>query len=177
MKTFFIRPNSNWKDTSRAVVMATFLLTGYSLSSGIAYCEENTAHGDFKPAKAIIDFRTDNPKRALIVLTLIGDTFRDRHIQSEAAHPDFIVNFGGDSVKLLAKNAKGYSPEEEKMIVTVKNKISALAKEGIRFEYCLYGANIFGVEPADVSGMRVVDNGWVSLVGYQANGYSLVPAY
>jgi intracellular sulfur oxidation DsrE/DsrF family protein len=176
MQTFFTLRKSSWKDAPRAMILATIFTVGYVLSSGIAHGEGIEAHNDFKQVKAVIDFRTDNPKRALTVLTLIGDTYKDRKIQVLTTHPDFVVNFGGDSVKLLAKNAKGSSTEEQKTITAVKNKISALAKDGIKFEYCLYGAKLFGVEPADVPGMRVVDNGWVSLVSYQASGYSLVPA-
>jgi intracellular sulfur oxidation DsrE/DsrF family protein len=77
----------------------------------------------------------------------------------------------------LAKDTKGYSPEENKTISEIRNKVSALAKVGIKFEYCTYAANLFGVKPADVPGVRIVDNGWVSLINYQASGYSLVPAY
>ncbi|KAI5914027.1 GNAT family N-acetyltransferase [Thauera sp. 2A1] len=46
----------------------------------------------------------------------------------------------------------------------------------MKFEYCMYGGKIFDVEPANVPGVRVVDNGWVTVIGYQANGYSLMPA-
>ena len=72
---------------------------------------------------------------------------------------------------------KGYSPEEQKTIRQIKDKVSALAKEGMKFEYCIYGGKLFGVEPANVQGVNVVDNGWVTVIGYQASGYSLIPAY
>jgi intracellular sulfur oxidation DsrE/DsrF family protein len=91
-------------------------------------------------------------------------------------NPDFVVSFGGTSVKLLAKDTRGFSSEEQKMIEELKAKISALAKRGVTFEYCNYAAKLFGVEPANVPGLRVVDNGWVSLIGYQGRGYSFVPA-
>lgn len=177
MKTLFIRRNINWKDTPRSAFMAMILLLGCSLSSGIAHSQEGEAPKDLKFVKAVIDFRTGDPKKALIYLTLIGDTFRDRNLQTETRHPDFVVNFGGESVKLLAKDTKGYSPDEQKTIGQIKDKISALAKEGMKFEYCVYGGKLFGVEPANVPGVSVVDNGWVTVIGYQASGYSLVPAY
>jgi intracellular sulfur oxidation DsrE/DsrF family protein len=177
MNTLFIHRNTNWKDTPRSVLMAMILLIGYFLSSGIAWSQEGEASKDLRSVKAVIDFRTGDPKKALIYLTLIGDTFRDRNIRTATAHPDFVVNFGGESVKLLAKDMKGYSPEEQKTIRQIKDKVSALAKEGMKFEYCIYGGKLFGVEPANVQGVNVVDNGWVTVIGYQASGYSLVPAY
>lgn len=165
------------KENPRPVIIAIILLIAYLLSSGIAYSEGSEALKDLKLVKAVIDFKTGSPKKALIYLTLIGDTFKDRDIQAVTTHPDFVVNFGGDSVKLLAKDTKLYSPEEQKTINEIKDKISALAKEGIKFEYCAYAGNLFGVEPANVPGISVVDNGWVSVIGYQAKGYSLIPAY
>lgn len=177
MKTLFIRRNTQLKDTHRSVFMAMILLIGYVLAPGITYSQESEALKDLKSVKAVIDFRTGDPKKALVYLTLIGDTFRDKNFRVATAHPNFVVNFGGESVKLLAKDTKGYTPDEQKMISQIKDKVSALAKDGMKFEYCIYGGKIFGVEPANVPGVRMVDNGWVTVIGYQAKGYSLMPAY
>lgn len=161
----------------RPLIITFILLIGYLLTSGIAYSEGSEVIKNFELVKAVIDFRTGNPKTAVTYLTLIGETFKDRSIRAVTTHPDFVVTFGGQSVKLLAKDTKGFSPEEQKTINEMKSKISALAKEGIKFEYCTYAADLFGVEPVDLPGIHVVDNGWVSLIIYQAQGYSLVPAY
>jgi len=177
MKTLSVQANVHRKDTTRSVLMATILLVGCFLTSAMAHSHEVSIVKDSQSAKAVIDFRTGNPKLALIYLTLIGDTFRDRNLQTATSHPDFVVNFGGESVKLMAKDAKGYPPEAQKTISQIKETVSALARQGIRFEYCTYGARLFGVEPENVPGMTVVDNGWDSLIGYQTRGYSLVPAY
>jgi intracellular sulfur oxidation DsrE/DsrF family protein len=177
MQTFFIRRKSNGKATPRPLIIATLLLIAASLLSGIAYSGQIEAHRDFKLVKTVIDFKTGNPRLALVYLNLIGDTFKNRDIQAVTAHPDFVVNFGGESVRLLAKDTKGYSPEENQTIGKIRHKVSELSKEGIRFEYCTYAATLLGVEPAAVPGISIVDNGWVSLIGYQASGYSLIPAY
>jgi intracellular sulfur oxidation DsrE/DsrF family protein len=165
------------KKNLRLLIITFILLMGYLLSCGIAYSGGNEVLKGLKAVKAVIDFRTGDPKTAVTYLTLISDTFKDRSIQEVTTNPDFVVSFGGNSVKLLAKDTKGFSLEEQKMINDMKAKIAALAKEGVKFEYCIYAANHFGVEPADLPGIRVVDNGWVSVIGYQARGYSLIPAY
>jgi len=177
MQTYFTHRKSNWKGAARPVIMAVIFAIGYVLSSGTAYSAGNQSLRDLKTVRAVIDFRTGNPKKALLYLTLIGDTYQERDLRTVTTHPEFLVNFGGESVKLLAKDTKEYSPEEQTTIDEIKEKISTLANEGIKFEYCIYGAKLFGVEPANVPGMSVVDNGWVSLIGYQSSGYSLVPAY
>ena len=159
-----------------SLIVVLTLLVGYLLSSGVAHSAGVEALKGLSSVKAVIGFSTGDPKKAVVYLNLIGDTLKDPHIQAVTKHPDFVVSFGGPSVKLLATETKGFSPEEQKLIAEMKAKISALAKEGVRFEYCMYAAKLFGVEPAKVSGLRIIDNGWVSLIGYQGKGYSFVPA-
>ncbi len=92
--------------------------------------------------------------------------------------PVFVVIFSGPSVKLMSKNKEGFSPEEQKLLDEIANTISIMAKDGIRMEICLVAANIFRVDPGSfLPGAKPVPNGWVSLIGYETKGYSLVPAY
>jgi len=158
------------------LMVTLILLIGYLLSPGVACSEEVEALKGLSSVKAVIGFSAGDPKKAVLYLTLIGDTLKDPNIQAVTKNPDFVVSFGGPSVKLLAKDTKGFSPEEQKLIEEMKAKISALAQEGVTFEYCMYAAKVFGVEPAEVPGLKVIDNGWVSLIGYQARGYSFLPA-
>jgi intracellular sulfur oxidation DsrE/DsrF family protein len=53
-----------------------------------------------------------------------------------------------------------------------------MSKEGIRFEICMVAVKVFGVEASSIlPEIKQVHNGWISLIGYQAKGYSLVPVY
>lgn len=176
MNTTFFRNKAGWHNTALPLFMAILLAIGGLLAAGMSSSAENHDLAITHPAKAVIDFRTGNPARALVYLTLIADTYNDRQFKA-ANHSDFVVVFGGESVKLLASDTQAYSAEDRKTIATVRDTVSAMAKAGIRFEYCKYGGRLFGVEPAQVAGMSVVDNGWVSLVSDQASGYSLVAAY
>ena len=51
-----------------------------------------------------------------------------------------------------------------------------MAKDGIQFEICLIAVKVFGVEPSSIlPEIKQVGNGWISLIGYEARGYALVP--
>jgi intracellular sulfur oxidation DsrE/DsrF family protein len=165
------------KKNPRPLLLSYILLIGYLLLSLIACSTGNQASKELKSIKVVIDFRANNPEKAATYLTMIGDTLKDGEIQAIRANPDFVVIFGGQSVKLLAKDVSGFSPEEQKMIDEVKAKISALAKEGVKFEYCRYTSELFGVDPADLPGVRSIDNSWVALIDYEAKGYALIPAF
>ncbi len=126
-------------------------------------------HKDLKSIKAVFDVRINNPKSAALHLKLIHQSFKER---------DVVVIFSGPSVKFVTKNREGFSPEEHKLLNEISSKISEMSKDGIKLEICLIATQVFGVESASIlPEIKHVDNGWVSLIDYQANGYFLVPAY
>jgi intracellular sulfur oxidation DsrE/DsrF family protein len=51
-----------------------------------------------------------------------------------------------------------------------------MAKDGVKFEICLIAVKYAGIEPSSIlPEIKQVGNGWISVIGYQARGYSLVP--
>ncbi len=146
--------------------------------AGYASAEEYEALKGLKSVKAIFDVRVAAPKSAAIQLKLIHDTIKDKSLTAISKKPSFVVAFMGPSVKLISKNREGFSPEEQKLLDEIAGTVSAMAKGGIRVEICLFAAKLFGVDPGSVlPEVKQVENGWISLIGYQAKGYSLVPAY
>ena len=64
------------------------------------------------------------------------------------------------------------------IIDKIADIISAMVKDGIKMEICLVASNIHGVDPESVlPDIKHVYNGWISLIGYQNNGYSLIVTY
>ena len=60
----------------------------------------------------------------------------------------------------------------------IADTISKMSEDGIHLEVCLAAVEYFGVEPASIqSEIKQVGNGWISEIGYQAKGYTLVPVY
>ena len=128
--------------------------------------------------KALFDFRIGNPESALLHLQLIHKTYKDDSIRKVTEKPQFAVVFMDVAVKLLSTDRKGFSPEEIKTIDEIANVISAMSKDGITLEICMFAAHYFKVDPKSVlPELNQVGNGWISSIGYQAKGYSLVPAY
>ncbi|MCW8194517.1 hypothetical protein F6455_06935 [Proteobacteria bacterium 005FR1] len=55
-------------------------------------------------------------------------------------------------------------------------KISSMDKDGVRFDICMTAARAHDVSAESVLPEIVqVGNGWISLTGYQQNGYSMIP--
>jgi intracellular sulfur oxidation DsrE/DsrF family protein len=167
------------KGESRTIMIGLFFSICFSfalVASG--FCQEYDSLKGLKSVKAVFDVRIGNPKSAALNLKLIQDTCKDKNIIAVTKKPAFVVIFMGPSVKLISKKREGVSSEEQKQLDEIARTVSEMSKDGIKMEICLFAAKVFGVDPASVlPGIKHVPNGWVSLIGYEAHGYSLVPAY
>ena len=152
--------------------MAISLVCAVSTVSG----EEYKSMKGIKSAKVVFDERESNPKNTAFHLTGVYQTYKE--FAAMKKNPLFVVVFIGPSVKLISKNREGFSPEDLKSLDEIANTISVMAKDGINFEMCLVAAKFFNVDPASVlPEIKRVGNGWIPIIGYQAQGYSLVPVY
>jgi intracellular sulfur oxidation DsrE/DsrF family protein len=141
-----------------------------------AQAEEYQALKGVKTAKAVFDIRMSDPKGTALHLKVIQQTFKD--LIAEKKSPDFVLIFIGPSIKLVSTDRKSFAPEDQQALDEIAGSISQMSKDGIRLELCLVAAKFAGVDPSTVlKEIITVGNGWVSEIGYQAQGYSLVPVY
>lgn len=159
--------------------MALIFLTGLLSTTAVSFAgQEGDALDGLKSVKAIFDFRLGNLKAASVMLDAIHETFKGKDIMAVTNNPEFNVVFLGPAVKLITTVREGVSPEDQKVLDAIAVRISAMAKDGIKLEICLFAARMFGVDPATVySDIKQIENGVISLIGYQAKGFSLVPIY
>jgi intracellular sulfur oxidation DsrE/DsrF family protein len=156
------------------VVASVFMLAVVGSASAATY--ESLA--GMKSVKAIFDVRAANAKSAAVQIKLIHDTYKDQGIRAVSKKPLFVVAFMGPSVKLLSKDKQGFSAEDQKLMDDIAQTVQAMAKDGIKLEVCDFASKVFGVDPASIlPEIKHVPNGWISLIGYQARGYSIVPVY
>ena len=127
-------------------------------------------------AKAIFDVRIGQPQSAALHLKLIHQTYKDLAMAKKK--PNFVVVFIGPSVKLISKNRAEFTLEDQQSLDEIATAVSDMKRDGIKTEVCGVALKIFKVDPASVlPEIKKVENGWISEIGYQAKGYSLVPAY
>ncbi|MBI4775025.1 MAG: DsrE family protein [Deltaproteobacteria bacterium] len=154
-------------------VVALFLVWS-TVSIGSA--QEYEAMKGVDNVQAMFDFRDGVPKSALVHMKLLHDTYKQ--LADMKKNPVFVVVFMGSSVKLISSNQAEFSAEEQKDLKELADTISKMAKDGIDFEVCLFAAHVFKVDPKSIqSEIKHVGNGWISEIGYEARGYSMVPVY
>ncbi len=156
-----------------SIFLTVFLLT---TTAGDCFSEEYSALQGLKSVKAVFGFQMGNPQNALIHLQVIHQTFKDKNMWIGKKKPDIVVVFYGPSVKLASKNRAGFTAEDQKVLDDYASTVSAMARDGVKFEICLIAVKFAGVEPSSIlPEIKQVGNGWISVIGYQARGYSLVP--
>lgn len=168
------------KKNAKTIITSLFILVCLLSAAAVNVSGEEygAALKGLKSIKAVFDVRLSNPNSAALHLKLIHQTFKDKNIMAITKKPAFVVVFIGPSVKLISKNREGFSPEEQKKLDEIAATISEMSKDGIRMEICLVAAKVMGVDPESVlPEIKHINNGWISVIGYQAKGYSLVPAY
>ncbi len=155
-----------------SIVAIIFVLSNLSFASSVEY----DAMKNDSSVKVIFDMRDAIPKFAAVHMKLIHDTYKQ--LVAMEKEPDFVVVFMGSSVKLISSNRSEFSAEDQKYLKEITDTISKMSKDGIRFEVCIAAVEIFGVDASTIqSEIKQVGNGWISEIGYQAKGYSLVPVY
>lgn len=167
------------KQKSISAMTVFFLILGVTaaLTVSIAAQEYDALQG-VKQADTLFDFREGIPAKAAGHLSLVHKTFQDKAIAGLAKKSEFVVVFMGSSVKLLSSNRNDFTAGEKESLEKLDQVIATMAKDGIKMEVCLFAVDSFGVDPASISKkIDRVPNGWISALGYQARGYSLVPIY
>lgn len=161
-------------NTIRTLVLSAVVLGLFFAPA--ARAQEVESLKGMKSVKAVFDIRTNNPARAAHVLDLVHQSFKE--LAAAGKNPEFKIVFMGPSVKLLSTRREGFSPEDQQPLDGLVGTISTLSKEGIGLEICKVAMNVAKVDPETVlPEIKAVENGWFSLIGYQSQGYALVPNY
>ncbi len=154
-------------------ILAFFLILS---SHSFTLAKEYDAMKGVNSTKVIFDMRDGIPKIAAVHMELIYDTYKE--LATMKQKPVFVVVFIASAVKLISTNRTEFIAEDQKYLKEIADTISKMSEAGIDLEVCLAAVNYFGVDPASIrSEIKQVPNGWISEIGYQARGYSLVPVY
>jgi intracellular sulfur oxidation DsrE/DsrF family protein len=114
--------------------------------------------------RTAFDFRVDDPDVALAHLKLIHSMLDAPSMQGDDIRPEIVVVFVGPSVKLVAIDG-----------TAIAEQIAAMHADGVRLEVCMTAAQAHGVAAESILPEMVqVGNGWISLIGYQHQGYALI---
>ncbi len=147
-----------------SLLLAMLLALSHAMAAGL---DDRQALAGVQEGKAVFDVNLGNPKVLAVMLDVIEETHHG--LKAQGVKPDLIVAFRGPSTKLLTKDI---TAETE----AIAARVTKLRDLGIRLEACGISARILGIPVENlIPEVQPVANTFVSLIGYQAKGYALIP--
>ena len=126
--------------------------------------------------KVIFDVNVADAKKLTLYLMVIRQTVDD--LARQGVEPDVILAFRGLSVKLINKDREAMALTDFEHLDKIAAQLKDLRQQGVRMESCSVATRLFGVDNANLlDGVKPVGNTFVSLTGYQAQGYANIPIY
>ncbi len=76
---------------------------------------------------------------------------------------------------MISTDRNGFKESDNEALDKFASMIQQMKKDGVKFEVCDYALKVMGVDPKTVlSEVDHVGNGFISIAGYQAQGYSVI---
>lgn len=161
----------------KATLTLLFLLVSLAFAMNAPAMEINDADAlkGVKTGKGIFLINQDNPQKTALYLGIINATYDS--MKKQKTRPDFVVVFVGQTVRFLTTEPEAALAAEHKdALQSIAASVKKLKEKGVRLEICDIATAFFKVSNDKlVPGLKVVGNGFTSLIGYQSKGYGLVP--
>jgi intracellular sulfur oxidation DsrE/DsrF family protein len=150
------------------------------ISSSLVYAEkplDADALQDISEGKVVWDVTIGNPIKLLLMLNVIEETYED--LLRQGVEPDMVFAFHGPVMKLITTEAPDLALDEEEAHEKILELLTSLSKKpGIKMESCSIAARLLNVDnDTIITEIKPVGNTFVSLIGYQKQGYALIPIY
>ena len=145
------------------------------LSTSAVSGEYDNALKDVKSIKAVFDVTQGSPKTSNLIFWAVKNVYEDETVKGLPQKAELAIVFHGPAVKLISTDRSKFKEAEYAELDKFHGMIRQLKKDGVKLEVCVYALKVMGVDPATVyPEIDQVGNGFISVIGYQQQGYSVV---
>lgn len=153
-------------------ITVTFFITISSLAFAQGYDNALKGVGSYD---AVFEVTQGNPEIANIVFWAVKNAYEVSEVKALSKPPHIAVVFHGPAVKLLSSDKALHNGAEWAEVEKFQQTLRQMKKDGVKLEICLYAAKVMGVDKATIlPEIDRVGNGFVSVIGYQMQGYAVV---
>lgn len=164
--------------TKKTVLIVPVLLLCwlFAATANAVELKDTEALKGLKEAKAVFMVDVNNPGHVAHILKTVAKT--DKGMREQGVTPHIVVVVIGPAVAFLTKDRRGIGYMDERAVAGIQAEVYKLAKMHIRTEACGVAMKGMEVQPKDlIADVHAVGNGFIEAIGYQAQGYQLVPVY
>ena len=150
------------------------LLVVFPSMSWAGNLDDKQALGDLTSLKMVCDVNVGEAKLLLRRLELIDETYSQ--LIDAGVTPTVVVAFRGGASLFVTRGVKYVDPRDAGTKKEIQGWIDQFSQHGFRIEQCAIAAKAQKVDQADfLPAVTVVQNGYISIVAYQARGYAMLP--
>ena len=129
-----------------------------------------------KVIKAYFDVTIAEPNKLLTQLQIIETTYSQ--LVASGNSPLFVVGIRGKASNFFTLKDDYVIDKDIPLKKQIASKVEQFKTQGFRIEECRIAANMQEIPEYDfLPQVVVVDNGYISMINHQLQGYSLVPIY
>lgn len=150
------------------------LFHGHALAGLI---DDRAALRDVTEGKGVFLIDFTEPKKTAFYLEIIKGSHAG--FARQGVKPDFIIVYIGPTVRFLSTTPEAeLEMEHGDALKAVAAQIADLHRLGVRQEVCAIATRVFKVPNESLlPGLEPVGDGFISLIGWQTQGYKLVPLF
>ena len=155
----------------------SIVLLMFSLSISAKEINDSAALKDLKIAKSVFLIDFTNPNKTAFYLNIIKGSYDG--LVKQNVKPEFVLVFIGKTVEYLTTQPTDeLEMEYAEQLRSIAETARALKALGVRMEVCAVATRVFGIDNSTIlPSMDVVGDGFISLIGWQNQGYKLVPIF
>ena len=163
--------------TAFKLLLFVLLLFGHVVHADQPEINDQAALGNLKVGKGVFLVDIGDAKKLNFYLEVIQGTHKG--MKDQGVEPDFVLVYIGPSVKYLSTSPSADTEQEEGgVLMDIESNVEVLAALGVKQEICAVATHVFGIDNDKVfPGLSPVGDGFISLIGYQSQGYHLVPVF
>ncbi|WP_339780021.1 DsrE family protein [uncultured Marinobacter sp.] len=155
------------------IFFATVYMVLMSVPAGAA--EYENALKGVKNYDAVYEVSQGDPKVVNPVFLVIKNSYEAPEVKALSKDPNIAIVFHGPVVKLLSTDSASFNEAELVEVQKFQATLKQMKKDGVTLEVCRYALKGMGVDEATIiPEIDPVDNGFVSVIGYQMQGYAVV---
>lgn len=157
-----------------AALMTFLFAASTPMTADAATPDDRAALQGVTSGKGIFDINLTDVDKLPLYLQVIKET--NDGLKKQGVKPNLVVAFRGSAVRFVSGSRTDFTPEQRVSLGNADVLIQELVKRGVRFEACAVATRLFKVDNATIiPNVKVVGNTFISLIGYQAKGYAIIP--
>ena len=158
----------------KKILLACIVVIMVSTLAIAEQLDDKMAIKGLKEVKFVVDVNVGNPELLLLRMDLLDTTYSQ--LIDAGVTPTVVVAFRGKASRFITKSSKYLEPKLEKYRLEMETLIELFGELGFTIEQCGIAAAAQNIDPRDfLPQVKVVQNSYISLIGYQNQGYALLP--